>query len=63
MQVAHYLAVVDKDEADLAVLIGGNDFRVYTLIRDAELEIALIQVRTRILGRACIGAQAAFAQS
>jgi putative phage-type endonuclease len=44
MQVAHYMAVLDKPQADLAVLIGGNDFRIYSISRDLELEAALIEL-------------------
>lgn len=43
IQVAHYLAVLDYDVADLAVLIGGNDYRIYTIERDRELEAHLIE--------------------
>lgn len=43
VQVAHYLAVLDYEVADLAVLIGGNDFRIYTIERDRELEEGLIE--------------------
>ena len=43
VQVAHYMAVMDCDVADLAVLIGGRDFRTYTIHRDAELERLLIE--------------------
>ncbi len=43
VQVAHYLAVMDYDVADLAVLIGGNDFRIYTIERDRDLEAGLIE--------------------
>lgn len=43
VQVAHYLAVLDYHVADLAVLIGGNDFRIYTIERDRELEASLIE--------------------
>ena len=27
----HYMAVMDYDEADLAVLIGGNQFHIYNI--------------------------------
>lgn len=43
VQVLHYLAVLDYEVADLAVLIGGNDFRIYTIERDRELEEGLIE--------------------
>ncbi len=37
LQGAHYLAVTGAEVCDFAVLIGGQDFRVYTLERDPEL--------------------------
>lgn len=43
MQVAHYMAVLDYEVADLAVLIGGNDFRIYTIPRDCVLEASLVE--------------------
>lgn len=42
-QVAHQLAVLDADIADVCVLIGGNELRIYTIDRDATLERALIE--------------------
>lgn len=42
-QVAHYLAVTDKEVAYVAVLIGGKDFRWYTYQRDQKLEEVLIR--------------------
>jgi len=42
IQCAHYMAVLDADSADIAVLIGGNDFRIYTILRDKKLEEELI---------------------
>lgn len=42
-QVAWQMAVLDIDAADIAVLIGGNDFRIYSVARDRELEDALIE--------------------
>lgn len=45
-QVAWYMAVADMPEWDVAVLIGGQDFRVYHVERDAELEAALIERAT-----------------
>lgn len=38
VQDAWYMGVLDYPVADLAVLIGGNDFRTYHFTRDAELE-------------------------
>jgi putative phage-type endonuclease len=37
IQVQHQLAVTGCDEADIAVLIGGWDFRIYNFKRDEEL--------------------------
>lgn len=42
IQCAHYMALTDLDRWDLAVLIGGQDFRVYRIHRDRELEGVLI---------------------
>jgi len=38
VQVAHQLAVLDYDRAQLAVLLGANDLRIYRIDRDPELE-------------------------
>jgi putative phage-type endonuclease len=38
VQCAWYLAITECETADLAVLIGNNDFRIYTITRDLELE-------------------------
>lgn len=46
-QVAHYLAVTGYTWARLAVLIGGQDFRVYDIPRDEELIQYLIDVERR----------------
>ena len=36
-QVMHYMAVTGSEFADVAVLIGGNDFRIYHIERDNEV--------------------------
>jgi putative phage-type endonuclease len=36
-QVMHYMAVTNSKYADVAVLIGGRDFRIYTIKRDDDL--------------------------
>jgi len=41
-QVAWYQHVLDHDDADLAVLIGGRDYRIYHLPRDRELERLIV---------------------
>jgi putative phage-type endonuclease len=46
VQCVHYMMVTDYQQWDVAVLIGGSDFRVYTVKRDLELEG---QVRERLL--------------
>jgi putative phage-type endonuclease len=38
VQCAWYLAITECEAADLAVLIGNSDFRIYTIERDLELE-------------------------
>lgn len=47
MQCAWYMAVLDFDLWDLAVLIGGQEMRIYTLERDPELEELMIE-RARV---------------
>jgi putative phage-type endonuclease len=42
VQCAWYLAITECERADLAVLIGNSDFRVYTIERDMELEGLLL---------------------
>lgn len=42
-QVAIQMACEDADLADVAVLLGGNDLRVYHLVRDRDAETALIE--------------------
>ena len=42
LQVQHYMAVTAIPVADVAVLIGGSDFRVYPISADAELQDMLI---------------------
>jgi putative phage-type endonuclease len=45
-QVLHQLAVTGKAWADVAVLIGGQDFRIYRIERDAEKIFDLIDLET-----------------
>jgi putative phage-type endonuclease len=42
-QVAWYQAITNIDQADLAVLFGNNDFRIYEIQRDAELEEMILK--------------------
>jgi putative phage-type endonuclease len=50
-QVQHYLAVTGCEVADLAVLIGGRDFRVYEIPRDNELIHAIIEAESEFWWR------------
>ena len=43
IQVQHYLAVTGFTIADIAVLIGGNDFRIYEVPADEELQAMIIE--------------------
>lgn len=43
IQVTHQMIVTGHQLADLAVLIGGNDYRVYSVVRDEELAGMLIE--------------------
>jgi putative phage-type endonuclease len=43
LQCVHYLALTQFPRWDVAVLIGGNDFRIYTVRRDAKFEASLIE--------------------
>lgn len=42
LQVQHYMAVTELPVADIAVLIGGSDFRIYTVPADAELQAMMV---------------------
>ena len=42
LQVQHYMAVTGYAVADVAVLIGGSDFRIYEVPADAELQAGMI---------------------
>ena len=43
IQVQHYLAVTGFDVADIAVLIGGSDFRIFEVPADPELQTMIIE--------------------
>jgi predicted phage-related endonuclease len=43
LQVQHYLAVTELHVADVPVLIGGSDFRIYELTEDLELQTLLME--------------------
>lgn len=51
LQVQHYMLVTGAEVADVAVLIGGSEFRVYTIEADTELHEALIEVESEFWGR------------
>jgi predicted phage-related endonuclease len=42
LQVQHYMVVTGKPVADVAVLIGGSDFRIYEVPADPELQTMLV---------------------
>lgn len=42
LQVQHYLEVCGMEKAYVAVLIGGNNFKIYTVIRDREVIAELL---------------------
>ncbi len=42
-QVQHYLMLTGADAADVAVLIHGSDFRIYTVPADPELQALLVE--------------------
>lgn len=44
IQAMHYLAVTGASVCDIAVLIGGRDFRIYEIARDDELIASIIQI-------------------
>ena len=44
VQVAYYAAICDVPKVDIAVLIGGQDFRIYTYERNKDLEEKLIKI-------------------
>ena len=44
VQVAYYAAICAVPKVDIAVLIGGQDFRIYTYKRNKELEEKLIKI-------------------
>jgi putative phage-type endonuclease len=43
LQVAHYCAVLNADYADIVVLVGGNDLKLFRYERHMEVEKTLIQ--------------------
>lgn len=51
IQVQHQMAVTQLDAADVAVLIGGSDFRVYTARRNEALIERLMEIEERFWRR------------
>lgn len=47
IQVQHYLMFPNWDTADLAALIGGNDFRIYNINPDEELHDMILQAEIK----------------
>lgn len=43
-QVQHYMAVTDRPVCDVAVLVAGRDFSIYTVEADKELQEQLIEI-------------------
>ena len=50
-QVQHYMAVTGFEVADVAVLIGGSDFRLYEVPADAELQEMMIDAEASFWDR------------
>jgi putative phage-type endonuclease len=50
-QVMHYMVIAEVKVADIAVLIGGSDFRIYTVPFDAELADMIIEAERDLWGR------------
>jgi putative phage-type endonuclease len=44
IQVAYYAAICDVPKVDIAVLIGGQDFRIYTYNRNKDLEDKIVKI-------------------
>lgn len=55
LQVQHYMAVTGFVVADVAVLIGGSDFRLYEVPEDRELQDMLCDACTEFWGRVKAG--------
>jgi putative phage-type endonuclease len=57
-QVAYYAGIADVSKVDIAVLIGGNDFRIYRYMRDRKLESQLFQIAINFWNKHIIPRQA-----
>jgi putative phage-type endonuclease len=51
IQVQHYLTVTKLSLADVAVLIGGSDFRIYTVQEDHHLQSLIVQREAELWDR------------
>jgi predicted phage-related endonuclease len=51
IQVQHYMVVTATPVADVAALIGGQDFRIYEVPANAELQEALIEIEAEFWQR------------
>lgn len=51
LQVQHYMLVLDLPVADLAVLIGGQDYRQYEIPADRELQEMLVEAEAELWQR------------
>lgn len=51
LQVQHYMAVTGFVVADVAVLVGGSDFRIYEVPEDRELQEMLVDAEAEFWGR------------
>lgn len=51
LQVQHYMVVTGYKVADVAVLIGGSDFRIYTIEADAEIHEMLVEAEAEFWRR------------
>jgi putative phage-type endonuclease len=51
LQVQHYMMLTGKALADVAVLIGGSDFRVYTIPADPELQGMMLDAEASFWSR------------
>lgn len=47
IQVQHYLSVLGLQSADLAVLVGGSDFRIYCIDADERVQAYLVEIARR----------------
>jgi putative phage-type endonuclease len=55
LQVQHYMAVTGFVVADVAVLVGGSDFRIYEVPADTELQTLIVEQETEFWTRVLTG--------